>query len=261
MTMLAAASILGLSMLAGPLDPEHRVILAPDESPGVTSYTVRGETHFSSGSARVTTKLPAGYPRPTAPGHIEIKSYPEVRRAVVRSTSDLDGRSRRQTSGAFFPLFRHIQRNDIAMTAPVEMDYDTLGEEDVGTWSMAFLYDIQERGPTGTDGIVVIEDAPPMMVISMGAQGLYVLENYRRTLTQLEEALASVEGVEASGPARVLNYNGPSRRPADSWYEVQIPIQVSPTAETGTEDVAREDEKHPIANEKQTPETGAKELN
>lgn len=68
--------------------------------------------------SRVDTELPEGYPPPTPPGAIELKKYAEVRRAEVsgRLNPNLG------MNLGFWPLFQHIQRNDIAMTAPVEMN-------------------------------------------------------------------------------------------------------------------------------------------
>ena len=54
---------------------------------GDTEVEARGQdngtTFYFSGIYRVTTPLPVGYPPPTPPGVIEVKSYPEVRRADV----------------------------------------------------------------------------------------------------------------------------------------------------------------------------------
>jgi len=60
--------------------------------------------------------LPEGFPPPTADGVIEIKQYPGYRAATVQISGNLANASSR----GFSPLFRHISRNDIAMTAPVE---------------------------------------------------------------------------------------------------------------------------------------------
>lgn len=208
--------------------PDDGVVHTPADGVAVEKLERDGQVWYVSGSARVTTKLPVGYPAPTAPGYVELKTYPQVRRAVVSSDADLSRGSGRQTSRAFFPLFRHIQERNISMTAPVEMDYESLGrDEGVGSWSMAFLYEEQEMGLTGEDGIVRVEDAPPVRVISMGAQGAYTIANYQRTLEALEAVLAEQEGLVAAGPARVLNYNGPGRPPSMFWYEVQIPVEVA----------------------------------
>jgi hypothetical protein len=77
-----------------------------------------GATFFRSGEYRINTPLPEGYPAPTPPGAIEIKRYPEVRRATyVGKGQGPDGM--KNSSGAFWPLFLHIKTRRIAMTAPV----------------------------------------------------------------------------------------------------------------------------------------------
>ena len=46
----------------------------------------------------------------------------------------------------FMTLFRHIQNNDISMTAPVAMGYDDAEAEVPRMNSMAFLYSSPEAG-------------------------------------------------------------------------------------------------------------------
>ncbi|MFN9971363.1 MAG: hypothetical protein ACK58T_15860, partial [Phycisphaerae bacterium] len=95
---------------------------------GDAAVNKRGEgesTTFSAdGVLTIDTPLPVGYPDPTPPGAIDLKLYPSVRRAEV------SGEVKSLSSGGndgFWPLFRHIQRRDIAMTSPVEMEYRTVG--------------------------------------------------------------------------------------------------------------------------------------
>jgi hypothetical protein len=72
--------------------------------------------------AMIESPLPDGYPEPTPFGAIDIKEYPSVRRAELTSKDD----SGNGMVAGFFPLFNHIKKRDIAMTAPVEMDYPGL---------------------------------------------------------------------------------------------------------------------------------------
>ena len=75
---------------------------------------------------------------------------------------------------AFFPLFNHIKRRDIAMTSPVEMNYDGLGEPGATKptgWTMSFLYRTLELGTEGTDANderIFVEDIPPVIVVAIG---------------------------------------------------------------------------------------------
>ena len=82
--------------------------------------------------------LPEGYPEPGPVGQITIKRYPACRLA---RTPVADGRPNgREQGNAFMTLFRHIQKNEIAMTAPVEMTYHAQPAAEPVETQMAFLY-------------------------------------------------------------------------------------------------------------------------
>lgn len=183
---------------------------------------------FRSGSSHIDTPLPEGYPPPTPPGAIEIKTYPVVRRAEVsgRVWPELG------MNLAFFPLFNHIKRRGIEMTSPVEMDYRGLSVSDpqgaAGDWSMAFLYRRVEQGPLGRDerdGRVSVIDSQPMTVVSVGLRGGYGLARTREGLAILGEWLDANPEWTPAGPVRVLHYNGPDTRERDRWQEVQVPVR------------------------------------
>ncbi len=200
---------------------------------------------YRFGRSRVDTPLPAGYPRPTPPGAIEIKTYPSVRRAEVSGSIRAD----MGMNAAFWPLFRHIQRRDIAMTAPVEMDYrgmqggakpgaDKPDAEkpgrDVGesaeltsdAWTMSFLYRTPELGPTGEDGNVKIVDTSPVTVLAVGFTGPYVTSQVERQLKVLDAWLEAQNVWEKAGEPRGLYYNGPDVSTKDRWGEVQVPVRL-----------------------------------
>ena len=56
-------------------------------------------------------EMPQGFPGYTPVGQIEIKQYPAYRKAFASGPAE------------FWLLFSHIKQNNVAMTAPVEMDY------------------------------------------------------------------------------------------------------------------------------------------
>jgi hypothetical protein len=58
--------------------------------------------------------LPEGFPPPGPVGTAVVKTYPAHRLARTMAARDGDDRM-------FMKLFRHIERHDIAMTAPVTM--------------------------------------------------------------------------------------------------------------------------------------------
>ncbi|MHC5113708.1 MAG: heme-binding protein [Planctomycetota bacterium] len=169
---------------------------------------------YRSGPHLVDTALPAGYPPPTPPGAVELKRYPTVRRAEVTGRSDAN----RSASG-FFPLFRHIQSRDIAMTAPVEVDY----HEDA--WTMSFLYRTADLGPTGRDGRVRVVDAPSRTVVAIGIAGRSGMRTVSRGLESVDAWLAENTDWVRDGEPRALYYNGPSVPARRQWAEVQVPVR------------------------------------
>jgi hypothetical protein len=184
-----------------------------------------GDDFWVCGDGRITTPLPVGYPPPTAPGAIELKAYPSVRRAEVRGSERPDLAS----NFGFWKLFLHIKSRDIPMTAPVEMEYrgiDLAGSPEDQSWSMAFLYREPSLGATGTSGDVKVVDSIPTVVISVGALGSYGVPDAMRVLPTLRRALAELDRLEPAGPVRVLHYNGPDVRDGLRWFEVQVPVRL-----------------------------------
>lgn len=195
---------------------------------------VEGENgDYRFGRSRVDTALPEGYPAPTPPGSIDLKRYPSVRRAEVSGTMNADW----GMSLGFWPLFQHIKKNEIAMTAPVEMDYRDWQPEDGDTrpsgWTMSFLYRTADLGPTGTDGRVRVIDTEPLTVISIGLRGPYGLRTIEAGLERLQDWLAGQEEWEAAGDPRSFYYNDPSVPNDRKWAEAQIPVRKR-TAEPGS---------------------------
>lgn len=227
--MLAGGITLGLMVggLAAATDASRHVpeqapaIITPVEGEGepVLFTPRRGSFAYTSGDCVVDTPLPDGYPRPTAPGVVEIKRYPVVRRAEVagRGSRD-DGMRGRGSTRAFWPLFRHIQQRDIAMTSPVEMDYREEG------WSMAFLYRQADQGPEGVSENVRVYDAPAMTVVSIGVRGDLSAAQLDQNITRLRSWVEGSPDWVAAGDPRKLSYNGPDVRAARRWHEVQLPI-------------------------------------
>lgn len=191
---------------------------------------------WRGGDAAIGTALPVGYPAPTPPGAVDLKRYPVVRRAEIGGTRGEPDLGR--TAG-FWPLFKHIKRRDIAMTAPVEMEakaYDAAAGvasiDDAASdeaWAMSFLYREVEQGPTGhdeQDERVRVVDTPELVVVSRGFKGNYSDARIKRELTALAEWIAADGRLEPAGRARVLMYNGgPADDPRKYWSEVQIPVR------------------------------------
>lgn len=187
---------------------------------------------YTSNNARIDTPLPVGYPPPTPPGAIELKRYPIVRRAEFSSGGPAD----MGMNVAFWPLFKHIQRRDIEMTSPVEMDYRGMDDGTPDGWTMSFLYRRVDQGPTGKDGMVTVQDAPPMTVVAIGMTSSYGTRSFAEGLATLETWLASQTAWERAGDPRAMHYNGPDVRPRDRWMEVQIPVRTRTPIEIAAPD-------------------------
>jgi hypothetical protein len=162
---------------------------------------------------------------PTPFGAIDIKEYPSVRRAELTSKDE----SGTGMTAAFFPLFNHIKKREIAMTAPVEMDYpglysDFMKDEPAkeGETTMSFLYRSSTLGPVGEDGKIVVRDTAPVTVLSIGARGAF---DAAAEFDALRTWLKSQDEWEVAGDPRMFVYNGPFVDPDWRWSEVQVPVR------------------------------------
>jgi hypothetical protein len=200
--------------------PESGATIRVDGNREAVAAWDEKKEHWRSGPSIIDTALPVGYPPPTPPGAIDIKTYPAVRRAEIAD----------EGNGGFMPLFRHIQRNNIAMTAPVEMDYETSGTATLRTASMSFLYytpELHETGSDPKDGRITIRDAEPVTVVSMGVRGSYDRSRVQKDVAKLRAWLGENPAWEEAGEPRALMYNGPSITPWNKWLEVQIPVTLA----------------------------------
>jgi len=183
-----------------------------------------GET-YRSGAALIDTPLPVGYPAPTPAGAIELKAYPTVRRAQVAGEQNPD----LGQNSSFWPLFEHIKKHDIAMTSPVEMDYDGLERDDASPresdWTMSFLYRTPDMNSAGTEGRVVVADLPPVTMLAVGYTGSYSVGKVSVEVEKLYLWLDAHPEYRAIGSPRAMFYNGPDTPAARRWAEVQLPVE------------------------------------
>ncbi|MEM7756417.1 MAG: heme-binding protein [Planctomycetota bacterium] len=192
---------------------------------------------YRAGEQYIGSPLPDGYPRPTAPGVVELKYFPSARRAEFGGASNSGMRG-------FWPLFQHISSRDIAMTAPVEMDMDTDG------MTMSFLYQTRELGPVGeAEQGVVVRDTEPMWVVSKGFKGARTGSRVTQSLAELRAMIDELDGWKATDQTRWMGYNGPSTPRNKQWWEVQITV----VPDLGNEGGDDEDDGAPVV-EVDTPE-------
>jgi hypothetical protein len=231
-----------------PSFPEAGKSLRLAGDPAIT-VTKQGDFHIA-GEHMIDTPLPVGYPSPTPPGTVEIKTYPTLRRAEVGG--ERDGVARNGRAG-FWPLFRHIQRRDIEMTSPVEMDFQgiaasaglapgaQLSESDIKTekvptvdindaqWTMSFLYRYTDQADTGVDpedNRVIVVDTQPVTVIAAGVAGSSNNRTVNQGVTMLREFFAANPQYVPAGDIRGLFYNDPMVPENRKWAEIQIPVRM-----------------------------------
>lgn len=166
----------------------------------------------------IEAPLPDGFPEPTTVGEIQIKKNPAYRFATTQMAG--------AESGAFWTLFTHIKKNDIAMTAPVEMTYAVGDKGNLQTKAMAFLYRSPTQGKVGADEKVEVIDVAPIMALSLGLRGDITRKRLAEAKAHLETWLKEhAKEYEASGPLRVMGYNSPFVAANRRFTEVEIPVR------------------------------------
>lgn len=154
--------------------------------------------------------LPEGWPKPGPYNKVTEKSYPGYRAAFATNKGE---------TTAFFTLFAHIKRNEIPMSAPVEMAMANDGGN-LSRDGMAFLYQNEKVGKKGADGTKVeVRDVPAAKALSYTWQGVDSKENITRAKGELQAALTTRK-LEAKA-FRLLGYNGPGIPRLKRTWELQ----------------------------------------
>jgi hypothetical protein len=195
----------------------------PDEQAEILDRTLRQAEDARQFTPPLEAPLPEGWPKPSLPGLIRIKSYPAVRAAWVRGTAG--------NNGQFMTLFQHIQDRQIAMTGPVVMGYSAQKAPETAKPqtpdSMAFLYRRLDQDSKGRFGQVEVDDEGPMRVVSVGLTGSYRETNFQTAAAKLRDWLQAHNEWETAGPVRVLAYNSPFMFFWRKYSEVQIPVRAA----------------------------------
>lgn len=197
----------------------------PQAAIGLVAGLLLGAIAFIAEDNAMAAPLPQGFPAPTAPNRIEVKTYPAYRGAAVRQDGDLAA----ATQLAFGPLFQHISSNDIGMTAPVEARYPQalLTETEnsrQGEAEVSFLYENPTVNPSRVAPNVTVVDTQPMTVVSLGQQGSYDYDAFEAGMARLRQWLAEHPEYEVVGAPRRLLYDGPFTPPPFKRSEIQVPI-------------------------------------
>ncbi len=197
----------------------------PESSPGASVDDAGRETGVSEVKRPFMireAKVPAGFPPPGPVGQVILKEYPAYRAARVTALAGSES-----TANAMFqPLFRHIKKNDIAMTAPVELTYsphaDSRQSEPV---AMSFLYGDPAMGTAERQGDVEVVDLPAQTVLSVAVRGGYE-KGFAVGIEQLRQWLAKNPGrFEVVGPPRFMGYNSPFVPSFLRIGETQLPVR------------------------------------
>ncbi len=169
--------------------------------------------------------LPVGFPEPGPVGEVIVNEYPAYRMAKTERAPQGRGSQDRM----FSVLFSHIKRNEIAMTAPVEMTYVTQEQGEMDEQAMGFMYQQPTMGAPGSDpkdGRVRIVDVPAMTVVSMAIRGGYRTDVMIEAVAKLENWLSdNAAQYERAGPLRRMGYNSPFIPSGYQYSEVQIPVR------------------------------------
>jgi hypothetical protein len=195
---------------------------ATDAADGSTLADIRDRLAQSRDLLRfeplIEAPLPEGFPEPTPAGEIRTQKYPQYRLAKTDMTFF--------QSRAFWTLFNHIKKHEIAMTAPVEMQYATDPDGRPKESSMAFLYRSTQQGSPGVEDEVEVMDIPAHLAVSIGLRGDATKARVADAKRRLEQWIADhAAEYEASGALRVMGYNSPFVPDAKRFTEVQIPVR------------------------------------
>lgn len=210
-----------LTALAGALgemqaDDVAAALAAPAADASARAWALREAFDRILGDAAfvplIEAPMPEGFPAPGAVRRITEKTYPAYRAA------------RAQGGNSFWTLFNHIKKNEIAMTAPVEMTMEAGDGEGLRMLDQAFLYERPTLGEAGTAGKVEVVDLPAVTVLSVGMRGDASVAGIARARAALEARLAK-DGYERAGPFRMLGYNSPMVASARRFWELEVPVR------------------------------------
>jgi hypothetical protein len=161
---------------------------------------------------------------PTAPGVTELKTVP----AGLLVRREVQGDYFYKSGELFRPLFRYIQRKDIAMTTPVE-------SHPGATSAMLFWIAASERpkaegdlapaAPVIPEGVVVLQ-RPAQLVVSRGDRGGYSRKHFEQAREVVLAWVAARPELKVAGEAYGVYWNSPFMPPFLKRYEVHIPVRL-----------------------------------
>lgn len=168
-------------------------------------------SHAAAPEYRAESPLPEGWPQPGPFNLVVRKKYPAYRAAFTSESSP---------NGGFWRLFKHIERNNIPMTAPVAMKLDGKETASGKMQEMAFLYQNKRVGKTGAEeGQVEVRDMPACEVLSYTWQGPRSDDSISKARAAIDAELGR-QNLKAS-EYRLLGYNSPFVPRGKQTHELQ----------------------------------------
>lgn len=155
--------------------------------------------------------LPEGWPQPGPFYQVTRKNYPAYRAAITADSN---------SNGGFWRLFKHIEKNEIPMTSPVEMKMDDADPSGMKMEEMLFLYQSPKVGKTGADGAQIeVKDMPALRTLSYAWQGPRDKAAIARARQAIDAELAKNK-LKATG-YRIFGYNSPFIPRGKQTFELQ----------------------------------------
>ncbi|MEI6083218.1 MAG: heme-binding protein [Verrucomicrobiota bacterium] len=154
------------------------------------------------------------YPK-TAVDKIEIKELPEARLMVTQSTGNYFAKD----NDMFGRLFRYISSNQVAMTTPVEAEFQPA--------SMRFYVGADQKDKELKDHQeVTILTLPMRHVAAIGGRGAYSKENITAAQAKLTAWLKEQTDYVQSGEPYGVFWNSPFVPWFLKRYEVQVAVKL-----------------------------------
>lgn len=182
---------------------------------------------------KLEADLPEGFPQPGPLNEIAIKQYPAYR--LAQAEGDV-----------FWPLFQHIKRNKIDMTAPVEFDLkqdERFSDDPLEIKTTAFLYGSQDLGELGLekDSNIKVIDVEAMTVVSYAFTGDPKKSRLDKIREKIENYLKEHEEYARSGDYRLFAYHSPMVPRDKRWHELQLPVRKMTTEAEATKETKQEE--------------------
>jgi hypothetical protein len=179
--------------------------------PGTAGPATKAGTKKPQGAPAYLSEspLPRGWPQPGPYDRVVRKKLPAYRAAYTPEN---------RSGGGFWRLFRHIKREGIPMTAPVEMKIDPADTAVID--EMGFLYQTPGTGEAGSGGgMVEVRDMPAGEVLSYAWMGPRNKAATARARAAVDAELARL-GIKPAG-YRLLGYNSPFVARGRRTHELQ----------------------------------------